>query len=257
VRFLADVTATHQDQVTICSGGGFFCTINPNSIVSTVIAMAVVLVLAFWARAVIRHGRPGKLQMVFESVLAYARNLIHDNVAGDAMFIVPIAVTIGTFILVANWLDFFPLAKPVIPANSDWNITLAMALVVFLIVQGYCIKATGVWGFFYRFTKPFDMNIVVRILFIPLNVLEEVLKPVTLSLRLFGNIFAGAIMVQLIGALPIWASVPTMSVWKAFDVFFIGSLQALIFMLLTIIYFGMAREALHAQPHGEAAAGHH
>ncbi len=256
MRLLAEVTATHQDTMEICSGGGFLCTINHNTLISTGVAMLLVLLLGFFVRARINNGKPGSLQMVFEAVLSYARKLTTDNVAEDAEFIVPIAVTIATFILIANWVDFFPLAKPLLPANSDWNLTLAMAIVVFVIVQWYCIKATGIRGFFYRFTKPFDMPIWARIMFLPLNVIEELLKPVTLSLRLFGNILAGAIMVQLLAALPIWASVPALSIWKAFDVFFIGSLQALIFMLLTIIYFGMAREALHAEQHGPAGAAH-
>src|SRR5207237_5758139 len=86
-------------------------------------------------------------------------------------------------------------------------------------------------------------------------------KPVTLSLRLFGNIFAGAVMIGLISSigllyLPAVQNVPTVAVaavllaiWKAFDVIFIGFIQAFIFMLLTVIYFGMGREGLEHEPH--------
>ena len=78
------------------------------------------------------------------------------------------------------------------------------------------------------------------------------MKPVTLSLRLFGNIFAGGVMVYLItlllGAIPLLGPFvigpSALIVWKLFDVFFIGSIQAFIFMLLTVIYFGQAREGL-------------
>jgi F-type H+-transporting ATPase subunit a len=139
----------------------------------------------------------------------------------------------------------------------------------------------GVRGYFRRFTKPFEMALPIRILFIPLNVIEEVVKPVTLSLRLFGNIFAGALMIYLITSLIVFLAglIPTGGVpsalgivfgalaegglilWKAFDIFFVGSIQAFIFTLLTIIYFGMAREGLEEEGHGEhqrtapAAAG--
>jgi F-type H+-transporting ATPase subunit a len=75
---------------------------------------------------------------------------------------------------------------------------------------------------------------------LPLNILEELVKPVTLALRLFGNIFAGGIMLALIAAIPWWAGMPIANVlWKAFDMV-IGGLQAFIFALLTVLYFAMA-----------------
>jgi F-type H+-transporting ATPase subunit a len=116
-------------------------------------------------------------------------------------------------------------------------------------------------GYFRRFTKPFELPLVARIAFMPFNVLEELVKPVTLSLRLFGNIFAGAVMIGLIAgfgtvALPVVGTAGgtvigavLLSVWKAFDVLFIGFVQAFIFMLLTVIYFGQAREGLEHQHH--------
>ena len=100
-----------------------------------------------------------------------------------------------------------------------------------------------------------------RALYTPLNILEELVKPVTLSLRLFGNIFAGAVMIGLLAgfgtfALPLVGvaggtviGAILLSVWKAFDVIFIGFIQAFIFMLLTVIYFGMAREGLEHEHH--------
>ncbi len=248
----ADVAiSVHQSQTAICSGGGFWCTVNQDTLISSGIAMLVTLILGLVVAANLRHGRPGKLQMIFEAALSYVRDLTRENVAADAAFIVPIAMTIGFFIVVANWIDFFPLQKPVIPANSDWNLTLAMGLIVIIVVQAYSVKVLGWFGYLRRFTKPFELPLPVRILFIPLNVLEEVVKPVTLSLRLFGNILAGVIMVELIPQLiPVWLSWLPLSLWKAFDVFLIGSLQAFIFMLLTIIYFGMAREGLEESENG-------
>jgi F-type H+-transporting ATPase subunit a len=114
-------------------------------------------------------------------------------------------------------------------------------------------------GYLRRFTKPFELPVFARAVFLPLNVLEEVVKPVTLSLRLLGNIFAGGVMIGLLaamigfgldqlshgpagGATVVLAGIGNV-VWKLFDMF-IGLLQALIFALLTIFYFGMAREGL-------------
>jgi F-type H+-transporting ATPase subunit a len=203
---------------------------------------------------------PGKLQLILEFLFSYVRGLVSESVAEDATFIIPIAATIGLYILLANWIEFFPLAfSPYIqPANSDLNQTLAMAIVVILIVQWYSIRTLGLGGYLRRFTKPFELPVWARILFVPLNVLEEIIKPITLSLRLFGNIFAGVLMIYLLSlwfqAAVYWAPVSLVALvaWKFFDVFFVGSLQAFIFMLLTVMYFGAAREGLEEE-HGAHA----
>src|SRR5207245_814613 len=97
-------------------------------------------------------------------LIEYVRGLIRESVGEGGGFIVPLAMTIGFYILVANWLDFFPLAGPVHPANADLNQTLAIALVVIIIVQGYSLRVLGVGGYFRRFTKPFEMALPIRIL---------------------------------------------------------------------------------------------
>ena len=139
--------STHQNQISICSGNSFFCTLNSDTLVSSAIAMVVTLMLGFLVAWQLKERRPGKLQMVFEAALGYVRNLTHDTVSDDAEFIVPIAMTLGFFILIANWIDFFPLSKPIVPANSDWNLTFAMALMVFIIVQAYAVKVKGLVRF--------------------------------------------------------------------------------------------------------------
>jgi len=266
--FLAEAPPGTHPTVSVC--GAWYCTFNYDSLISSAVAIVITLLVAFMVAYRLSHGVPGKLQMLFEFLIDYVRGLIRESVGEGGGFIVPLAMTIGFYILVANWLDFFPLAGPVHPANADLNQTLAMALVVIIVVQGYSLRVLGVGGYFRRFTKPFEMALPIRILFIPLNVIEEVVKPVTLSLRLFGNIFAGTLMVYLLGLLISYVAslVPTglpasvfgvvltpiveglLILWKAFDIFFVGSIQAFIFTLLTIIYFGMAREGLEEEGHG-------
>jgi F-type H+-transporting ATPase subunit a len=195
--------------------------------------------------------------MLLEFFLGYVKDLVRDSVGEGADFIIPIAATIGFYILVANWLAFLPLARPLQPAASDLNQTLAMAVVVILVVQVYSLRVQGLRGYLRRFTKPFEFNWVVRVVFIPLNLIEEIVKPITLSLRLFGNIFAGLVMVQLLSELPVFIAWIPVTAWKLFDVLFIGTIQAFIFMLLTVIYFGMAREGLEEEGHhGSQAAAH-
>jgi F-type H+-transporting ATPase subunit a len=233
----------------------WYCTFNSDSLVSSAIAIVITLLIGFAVASRLRSGVPGKFQMVFEFLIGYVRGMVRDSVADDAEFIIPLAVTIAFYILVANWLDFLPLPGPVHPANADLNQTLAMSLVVIIVVQWYSLRTLGVGGYLRRFTKPFEMALPIRIAFIPLNLIEEIVKPVTLALRLFGNIFAGALMVYLLTLLPIFVAPVGLIVWKAFDVFFVGTIQAFIFMLLTIIYFGMAREGLEEERHGAHGPG--
>lgn len=239
----------------------YYCSITVDTLVSSAVAIVITLGLAFFIANRLRSGVPGKLQMVLEFLVSYVRGLVGDLVAKDATFIIPIAATIGLYILIANWIDFFPLGFTSLlqPANADLNQTLAMAIVVILVVQWYSIRALGLPGYLHRFTKPFEMHWVVRAVFVPLNIIEEIVKPVTLSLRLFGNLFAGLLMVYLLGLLftvaPFWSVLSTVGlvVWKFFDVFFVGTIQAFIFMLLTIIYFQQAREGLEEEAHGARA----
>jgi F-type H+-transporting ATPase subunit a len=242
---------------TVSLGCGTLCTFNYDSLISTALAALVTLAVAFWVRSQLQSGTPTKVQAVFEWGYDLLRGLVNENVAADALFIIPLAMTLFLYILVANWLEILPLGFfPVLHgANADWNATLAMAVVVILVVQWYSFRVLGWFGYLRRFTKPFELPLPARIVFIPLNIVEEAVKPVTLSLRLFGNIFAGGVMIALIAgagwALDRYGPVPhtaistvVLAVWKAFDVIFIGFIQAFIFMLLTVIYFGMAREGL-------------
>lgn len=233
----------------------YYCAITPDTLVSSAIAITLTLAIAFFIANRVQTRVPGKLQMVLEFLLDYTKGLVSETVAKDATFIIPIAATIGMYILIANWIDLFPLSfSPYIhPANADLNQTLAMAIVVILVVQWYSLRVQGLRGYLRRFTKPFELPVLFRILFIPLNILEEIIKPVTLSLRLFGNIFAGILMVYLLTLLPVYVSWFPVVVWKFFDIFFVGSLQAFIFMLLTVMYFGNAREGLEEELHGAPA----
>src|ERR1700680_333805 len=253
--------------IQVC-GNAFLCTFNYDTLISSAIAIVATLALGFGVAFRVSTGKPGRLQMVLELLLSYVRSLVNEMIGEDAGFVTPIAATIFIFVLFANWLDFFPLTKPIEPAAADINLTLAMALAVIVIVQWYSIPVLGFRGYLRRFTKPFELPLPARILFTPLNIIEEIAKPLSLALRLFGNIFGGLVMVFLLTlgyvafagsslvqtiASPFWVIV--LAGWKLFDVFLIGTIQAFIFMLLTIIYFRMARAGLEKEHHGAATHG--
>jgi F-type H+-transporting ATPase subunit a len=89
----------------------------------------------------------------------------------------------------------------------------------------------------------------------PINIIEEIAKPISLSLRLFGNVFAGTILVSLIALFPAYILWAPNAIWKTFDLF-VGFIQAFIFAILTILYFSQAMETHdHGHEHAEAARG--
>ena len=244
---------------TVDLGCGNWCTINVDSVISSGIAIAVTIVFAIVIARQLNPTNPGRLGALFEWLFSYVRRNVNENSPDAASFVVPLAATIGFYILVANWLDFLPITifQNLHPANTDLNQTLAMAIVVFLLVQWYNVRLRGWKGYFRFFVgdRPHGMSLAWRIAFVPLNLIEEIVKPLTLSMRLFGNIFAGLLMgyviVLILGSVPAIGTVALapvfLAVWKLFDVGFIGLIQALIFMLLTIIYFGLAREGFEAE----------
>jgi F-type H+-transporting ATPase subunit a len=218
-------------------------------------------VFSFWVASRLDSRRPGKFQMVFELIVGYTRDQIRNTVGHEPPGIaLPLALTLFFYILIANWIGAFPIPAPLAPANTDLNQTLAMGLVVFIAAEVYAIRTRGPLGFLHHLTRPFELPIPARAAFTVLNIIEEITKPVTLALRLMGNIFGGLVMLWVLTVmlplipipyLPLGLSTVLVVAWKLFDVF-IGTLQAFIFFLLTIIYFGQAVEGVEEE-HGHKA----
>jgi F-type H+-transporting ATPase subunit a len=238
-------------------------TFNMDTIWTTLVAGTIVVLLGFWARRQLTRSTadhvPTKLQIIWEAVVNQVKEQVQDNLGRVNNFAVALAVSLFFFILVANWLEMIPselnenfkvgfLAAP----TSDTNLTYAMATVVMIGAWSYGISQKGAKGYFSHFVQPYKF-------LLPLNIIEEITKPISLALRLFGNIFAGGILLALIGSLTAWTvgflpiggilSVLFGILWKLFDMA-IGGIQAFIFALLTVLYFGMAGA------HGEEAEHH-
>jgi F-type H+-transporting ATPase subunit a len=215
----------------------FGATVHADTIVATLIAGAIVVLLGVLLRRSMSVRKPGKLQLMWEGLVEQIEAQVESTMGlRTAPFAVPLAITLFVFILIANWLAIIPTPgdpEYMPPPASDVNLTYAMALFVIVLIHVTGVRKKGLWGFYkHMFRKPYAL--------IPFNIIEEVVKPFTLALRLFGNIFAGVIMVSLIGLFPafiLWA--PEVA-WKLFDMF-IGFIQAFIFALLTIIYFASVR----------------
>jgi F-type H+-transporting ATPase subunit a len=223
----------------------FGLTFNRDTLVSTGVAGAIVLVLGLLVARGANSRNPTKLQLVFEMLVDWVNKQVEDSMGiAVAPFVVPMSVALFFFILVSNWLEVIPSGHnpEYLPApTADVNLTYALALLVIVPVHIMSIRRRGFVGYIKHYFQPF-------VFLFPINVIEELAKPLTLALRLFGNIFAGGIMILLISRLPVPVVPFGDLAWKLFDMF-IGAIQAFIFSLLTILYFGSATTVESHEPH--------
>lgn len=237
----------------LSSGTGFWA-INIDSILFSFLLGGGMLWLFYRVATKATVAGPGKLQCFVEIIVEFVEGSVKDVFHGKNALIAPLALTIFGWIFLMNLMDLIPvdflphfaqmLGVPylrVVP-SADVNITLSMALGVFVLIIFYSIKIKGVKGFAKELTlQPFN-----HWAFIPINLVLEgvtlLAKPVSLGLRLFGNMYAGELIFILIAGLLPWWSQWLLSVpWAIFHILII-TLQAFIFMMLTIVYLSQASE---------------
>jgi F-type H+-transporting ATPase subunit a len=216
-------------------------------------------------------GVPGKMQCFIEMIVEFVDQNVRDTYYGKSKLIAPLALTIFVWVFLMNLMDLIPvdylpaLAGQIgvasgavesshdvymkIVPTTDLNLTLALGLGVFILIIFYSIRVKGVMGFVKELTlHPFSSNnMAVQALFIPVNFLLEfvtlIAKPVSLGLRLFGNLYAGELIFILIAAIGLY-QLPLHFVWAVFHILVIV-LQAFIFMMLSIVYLSMASTDSH------------
>ncbi|MEM1092729.1 MAG: F0F1 ATP synthase subunit A [Pseudomonadota bacterium] len=206
----------------------------------------------------IEAGVPGKLQNFVETIVEFVDNNVRDAYHGDSKLIAPLALTIFCWVFLMNLMDLVPVDwipglvhlagveyQKVVP-TTDVNATMGMALTVFVLILGYSLKMKGIGGFVGELAgQPFAAKSTVgKILATPINLILEgvalLAKPVSLGLRLFGNLYAGELIFILIALLGIW-QLPLHFGWAVFHLLVI-TLQAFIFMMLTVVYLSQASE---------------
>ncbi len=207
-------------------------------------------------------GTPGGLQNFVELMVEFVDQSVKETFHGRNKVIAPLALTIFCWVFLMNLMDLVPVDflpqlfqlvgleyMKVVP-TTDVNVTLGMSLSVFALILYYSVKVKGVGGFLGELTlHPFSSdNLILKIILIPVNFLLEgvslLAKPVSLALRLFGNLYAGELIFILIALLPFWAQWALSVPWAIFHILII-TLQAFIFMMLTIVYMSMAHEDNH------------
>jgi F-type H+-transporting ATPase subunit a len=204
-------------------------------------------------------GMPGRLQLFVEMVVSFVNESVVDGYHGKKMkFVAPLALTIFCWVFLMNAMDLLPV--DMIPAifnlfgvtylrqvpTADPNMTFAMSISVFFILIVIGLQAKGFKGYFGEFLfHPFASDIkLVQLAVMPFNIIlrivEELARPLSLALRLFGNMYAGELIFILIAALiPSYVQWILGVPWAIFHILII-SLQAYIFMTLTIVYCNMA-----------------
>ena len=213
----------------------------------------------------VSKGAPSGFSNLVEMIVEFVDNSVKDIFKNENKLIAPMALTVFIWVFLMNTMDLVPvdwlpvLAQKlagdphfyfkVVP-TTDPNITFGLSLTVFALILYYSIKMKGVGGFLSELTlHPFSSkNIVVQILFIPANFLLEfvglIAKPVSLALRLFGNLYAGEMIFILIALLPFWIQWTLHLPWAIFHILIV-LLQAFIFMILVIVYMDMAHQKDH------------
>jgi F-type H+-transporting ATPase subunit a len=212
-------------------------------IFSAWVVMAVLLIVAILATRNMKLVPTG-LQNFVEAVIELLLGLIEQTAGARGRAFAPVVMTSFLFILLSNWMGTLPLYGHVPgfeSANGNLNVTAAMAIVVFVLCQIFAIRTNGIGGYIKEFVVP---N--------PLHILTELSRPLSLSLRLFGNIFAGGVLVHtMLGIAP-----PITFVFLGLELF-VGAVQALIFTMLTLVYLTIAvtpHHGDHGDAHGDAHA---
>jgi F-type H+-transporting ATPase subunit a len=263
---LTEYIQHHLTHLSFQTSSGGFWSVHVDSVTVSLV-LGAIFSLWFWLNArKATAGVPGKGQAFVEIVLEFVDGQVKDVFHGDRRILGPLALTVFAWVFLMNAMDLLPVdllpwmtekfgighfrAVP----TADINMTFAMSITVLLLVIFYSFKAKGFGGYMHElFTAPFAAkNIIAKIVLSPfnfaLNIVELLSKPVSLAMRLFGNMYAGELVFMLIAGLfsaGSWAlygmGIVGYTIWGIFHILII-SIQAFIFMVLTIVYISMAHD---------------
>ena len=258
----SDYIAGHLSFNAQSIGEGSFWTLHVDTLVMSVILGLLVMGFVWWVARGATAGVPSKRQAFVELVFGFVdeqvKNIFHGN---RHAFIAPTALTVFLWVFAMNAMDFLPVdimhkfyglvglhhwrSVP----TSDINTTFALALAIWFLMIFFSIKVKGFGGWMHElFFTPFGTKFWVLPLNFLFNLIEYVSKPLSHSLRLFGNMYAGEVIFLLLG---MWAATGLVGTvfgailgagWSIFHILIVA-LQAFIFMMLTVVYLAMAHES--------------
>src|SRR5437773_1437406 len=242
-------------------GDGSFWTLNIDTVLTAVGLGIVGTGFLWWVVRGATSGVPNKRQAFVELACEFVDKQAKDIFQGDRKFIAPAALTVFVWVLLMNSMDFLPVdivawfthffaphGFRIVP-TADVNTTFALALSVWLLMIYFSIAVKGLGGWIHElFCSPFGSNVLLWLPNLLFNLVEYISKPLSHSLRLFGNMYAGEIIFLLLwmmagaGLAGTVFAVPLGLIWAIFHVLIVA-LQAYIFMMLTVVYISMAHES--------------
>lgn len=201
--------------------------IKPEAIIQLVLVL-LIGVLAWWATKDLKRRPTGKKQVLVEYIYTTIQNVVNANMGEQYGDMIPFIGTLAVFIVTMNLLGLVGIT----PVTNNFSVTLALGLISFVVIQGYTMKKIGIGHYFLGYGQP-------MLMMLPINVIERVMLPVSLSLRLFGNILAASFLVELVyesldkiaWIAQIGLPVPLHAYFDIFD----GCIQMVIFVMLTMI----------------------
>ncbi|MBC7362854.1 MAG: F0F1 ATP synthase subunit A [Candidatus Aminicenantes bacterium] len=214
---------------------------DPNHLIPDYLVMAIIVVVLLSVLLGLASRRlqvvPGKTQVLFESLIDFFENLILDTIGEEGKKYLPVIATVGLFILTSNLLGLIP---GFMSPTSKLNVTLGCALVVWVYYHWQGIKTQGLLGYLKHFTGP---NPFLAPLLLPIEIISHFSRPVSLSMRLFGNIFSEELLILIIASIiPYFLPLPFMAIS-----IFTAVIQSYVFVLLTCIY--IAGAVAHEEEH--------
>lgn len=220
-------------------GTDLWITINPTTLIMSGVVISVILIFACLVRTKLKTP-PGRLQVVVELLFRWFDNVLEESMGKEGRKFLPFILSLFLFVLMSNWLATVPgMSAP----TKDLNTCLGLGLLVFVVSHISAIRKKGVKGYIAAYFKPFWF-------LFPSNVFSELSKVLSHSFRLFGNIFAGGVVIAVVPVILIqlfkWLGIPlglvTLPVVSAFFGFFIGGIQAFVFTILAVAYITVLRE---------------
>lgn len=207
--------------------GSYYIPIAESTVITWVV-MAVILVLSLILTCNLKVHNISKRQLVAETIVIKLENFVTGMVGEEAKGYVPYLCTVLLYIGMANLIGLFGMKPP----TKDLNVTAALAIMSIVLIQAASIRAKGTKGWLKSFTQP--MAIVT-----PINILELFIKPLSLCMRLFGNVLGAFVIMEMLKILiPVGIPVPFSFYFDVFD----GLIQAYVFVFLTSLYIKEAVE---------------
>lgn len=206
--------------------GSFVVNITRDIIVQWVIILMLFIIACLLTRNLKRV--PTKKQVVLESLYKYVEGLVTNNVGESYTEFIPYVGTIVVYLICLNFSGLVGVE----PATSNLSVTFGLALTSFLVINITALRKNGAIGYVKAFGQPY-------VLMLPINIMERVVLPVSLALRLYGNMFAGSLLIGLIYEalckIAVFASIGLPIIVHAYFDIFDGAIQMLVFTMLTII----------------------